>query len=78
LFDWAGVALGALCSKSWEVRQREILERQNKDLRRQLNAVRKISASRLARLQKEPKKEKPKQQEPKPLPESIMQLVAAE
>jgi len=83
LFDWAGATLGALCHKSWEQRQHENLELKYQSLQRQLENVQRISASRLARLQKQPKQEKPKQEkpkqeEPKPLPESIVRLVAAE
>ena len=64
LFDWAQEALSTVLHGSaranWSVRRNKRLEEQNVELRRQLKQARKISMSRLERLQKnKPKPEQP-------------------
>jgi hypothetical protein len=78
LFEWARKQMTNLVQTSWENRRIRELDETNMELRRQLAAARKVSASRLARLQKQPKPEKPKQLEQPELPQSIVRLVAAE
>jgi hypothetical protein len=74
LKEWSLKQYEKLLEGSWETERRNHLEEQNKELRRQLEASRKISASRLARLQKDQKQE-PKQEHP---PLEYPYLVAAE
>jgi hypothetical protein len=75
LLDWSHKQITNLCNGTWTSRRNDELEEQNVELRNQLTAVRKISASRLKRLQKI--KDKP---EPKTEPELPFRphLVAAE
>jgi hypothetical protein len=68
--------LTGLHNDTWEEKRLDYLEDQNQELRRQLEASRRISASRLDRLQKQAKP-KPKLLELEPLPE-YPRLVAAE
>lgn len=78
LYEWAQKALTVILHGSWRTRQHAELIAQNTELRRQLQATRKISASRFKRLQKiEDSKPVPKQpttEEPVAYP----YLVAAE
>lgn len=52
LFEWAEKALGVVIHGSWRTQQHAELTKQNAELKRQLKATRKISASRFKRLQK--------------------------
>ena len=52
LFEWAQKSLTTLVHRTWERREQQHLEEQNTLLKQQLKAARKISASRLKRLQK--------------------------
>jgi len=77
LFEWAGRALTVLKHGTGTERRNDQLEEENTELRRQLKASRKISASRLARLQKQKPEPQPEQKELDPLPK-YPRLVAAE
>jgi hypothetical protein len=79
LVEWAVDQYTRLKRKqySWEVRRRTYLEEQNSELRQQLTVARKRSASRLARLQKLQKNNKPKPEPKLPEPQQL-RLVAAE
>lgn len=85
LMGWSERQYHKLFEKPWEEQRREDLEEQNKELRRQLEASRRVSASRLARLKKQkpeqstPNKEPAPEEQPlDPLPNNIVRLVAAE
>ena len=80
LFEWAQKQLTTVLHGTWEHRHNERIANENEQLKQQLKRARKISASRLARLQKNKQEQKP---EPKPEtePEAIpthLRLVAAE
>jgi hypothetical protein len=74
LFEWAGDALQIVLHGNWRSQQTEELTKQNAELRRQLKGARKISASRLQRLQKIGNKPEPE----RPVDEFFPRLVAAE
>jgi cell division septum initiation protein DivIVA len=76
LQNWARQQLTNLCQSSWVERRNNELEQRNEELRRQLAAARKISASRLERLQKQKPEKSKKPMDP--LPANIVRLVAAE
>jgi hypothetical protein len=66
LFEWAGKTLGTVLhgGNNWSARRNAQLAEQNVELRRQLKQARKISASRLERLQKIGNKSKPESERP--------------
>ena len=75
LFEWAQNALTAVINGTWNWREQHRLAEENTELKRQLKAARKISASRLKRLQEPEKEKKPSRElEPTVFPH----LVAAE
>jgi hypothetical protein len=74
LFEWAQGALEVVLHGNWRSQQTEELTNQNAELRRQLKSARKISASRLQRLQKIENKPEPE----RPVDEFFPRLVAAE
>lgn len=75
LFEWAQKQYTVLANGTHRDRRNAYLETDNAELRRQLQAARKISASRLKRLQKS---EQPEPKPLDPLPSNIVRLVAAE
>jgi hypothetical protein len=77
LSEWSQHALNTMVHGTWQSRQNEHLNAQNKKLREQLKRVQQISASRLKRLQQ--KTLEPTKPEPKPEPETpaYPRLVAA-
>jgi hypothetical protein len=78
LFEWAQKALEIVLHGNWRTRQHNELTEQNVELRRQLKQARKISASRLKRLQKIGNKPASEPEQPK-LPEPFHpRLIAAE
>jgi hypothetical protein len=72
LLDWARKQYLNIKRGPENRREQELLEQQNRELRRQLAIARKRSASRLAKLQKGAK---PKSVEPNVLPEPQLRLV---
>jgi hypothetical protein len=83
IFEWAGKTLGVVLhgDNNWLERERAHAVEQNVELKRQLKAARKVSASRLKRLQKIDKKpiSEPNTSEPEaPIEPFRPTLVAAE
>jgi len=63
IFEWAVKALGEVLNGTWQEQRADQLDAENRKLRKQLKGSRKVSASRLERLQKK-QDERPVEQQP--------------